>query len=240
MRQVRPYRFSLGIVVAIACVVSVPSSLAQLPAANPELQQRVAALKAAVAQNQQALHSYTWTETMQTNFKGETKSTKQLQCQYGPDGTVQKVPISPPEPPPPSKRGLRGRVVEKKKGEMQDYMERVAALIKSYTPPSGPAMQASFQSGRAAIIPSGTGIVTLAFHNYAVSGDTVTLAFDAATKKIQSYNVNTYLDDPSDVVTLTVAFASLPDGTNYVSQSVLDATAKQVQITTVSSGYTKL
>jgi hypothetical protein len=42
------------------------------------------------------------------------------------------------------------------------------------------------------------------------------------------------------VVTLKVMFNNLPDGTNYVAQSVLDATAKQIQIRTTSSGYTKL
>jgi hypothetical protein len=64
--------------------------------------------------------------------------------------------------------------------------------------------------------------------------------FDSAAKKIRAYNVNTYLDAPSDVVTLKVIFDSLPDGTNYVSQSVLDAIAKQVQIKTTSTSYRKL
>jgi hypothetical protein len=80
----------------------------------------------------------------------------------------------------------------------------------------------------------------LVFRDYALPGDTVTITFDSAAKKISAYNVNTYLDAPSDVVTLKVIFASLTDGTNYVAQSVLDATAKQVQIMTTSTGYRKL
>jgi hypothetical protein len=68
----------------------------------------------------------------------------------------------------------------------------------------------------------------------------VTLTFDTTAKKIRLYEVNTYLDAPADVVTLKVAFDNLPDGTNYVVQSVIDATTKQIQIRTTSSGYNKL
>jgi hypothetical protein len=101
-------------------------------------------------------------------------------------------------------------------------------------------MQSSLQASKASITPSPGDIVTITFHDHALSGDTVTLTFDAATKKVQGYDVKTYLDAPADVVTLKVVFDNLPDGTNYVAQSVLDATAKQVQIRTTNSGYTKL
>jgi hypothetical protein len=67
----------------------------------------------------------------------------------------------------------------------------------------------------------------------------MTLFFDTAAKKISSVNVNTYMDDPKDKVTLTVQMASLPDGTNYAQQTVLDATAKKLQATTTNSNYQK-
>jgi hypothetical protein len=34
--------------------------------------------------------------------------------------------------------------------------------------------------------------------------------------------------------------ASLPDGTNYAAQTVLNATAKQIQVTTSNSNYAKI
>ena len=68
----------------------------------------------------------------------------------------------------------------------------------------------------------------------------MTLAFDMAAKKIQTLNVNTYMGQAKDVVTLAVQFGSLPDGTNYAQQTVLNATAKQIQVTTTNSQYTKL
>jgi hypothetical protein len=41
-------------------------------------------------------------------------------------------------------------------------------------------------------------------------------------------------------VTLTNQFASLPDGTNYLQQTVLDMAGKQIKITTTNSGYSKV
>jgi hypothetical protein len=231
--------FAQGVFFSVALLTSAGPAFSQQGGANPELQQKVAALKQSVAQNQQALRRYTWTESQETILKGDTKSTKTSQCQYGPDGKVQKTVVGV-QPPPKEERGLKGRVIEKKKGEIQDYMERVASLIQRYVPPEGSQMQDSFQAGKASLQPSGGGIVTLVFHDYAKPGDSVSLTFDTSSKKIQAYDVNTYLDAPEDVVTLKVAFAGLPDGTNYVAQTVLDATAKQVQIRTTSSGYNRL
>jgi hypothetical protein len=236
MRRITLSKWAVRFIFIVGLAALVSPALSQ----SAELQQKIADLKQSVAANQMALHHYTWTETRQMIFKGNTKSTKISQCKYGPDGTVQKTDIGPPQPTPSNQRGLRGRIIEKKKDEMQDYMERVASLIKRYTPPSGSAMQSSFQAGKASITPSADGVATITFHDYALPGDNVTLTFDTATKKIRGYNVNTYLDAPADVVTLKVTFDNLPDGTNYVAQSVLDATAKQVQIRTTSSGYTRL
>ena len=92
-----------------------------------------------------------------------------------------------------------------------------------------------FQAGNIAMNKTlGSDIANLVFTNYAQPGDKMTVSFDATSKKIQAINVNTYLDDPKDVVTLAVQFASLPDGTNYAQQTVLNATAKQIQVTTTN------
>jgi hypothetical protein len=239
MKRIDRYRCVLVLFFTAVLLVLSSTAFSQSLASNPELQQKVAALKQSVAQNQQALRRYTWTESQEMILKGDTKSTKTSQCQYGPDGKVQKTVISV-QPPPKEERGLKGKIIAKKKGEIQDYMERVAQLIERYTPPEASQMQDSMAAGKASITPSGGGIVMLAFHDYAKPGDTVTVTFDTSIKKIRVYAVNTYLDAPEDVVTLNVAFNSLPDGTNYVNQTVLDATAKQVQIRTTSSGFNKL
>jgi hypothetical protein len=76
------------------------------------------------------------------------------------------------------------------------------------------------------------------FRDYAKAGDIVSLAFDI--QEIQGYDVNTFLDAPEDVVTFKLVFDTLPEGTGHVAQSVLDATAKQIQIRNTNSGYLKL
>lgn len=207
---------------------------------NPDLQQKLAAVKQSVAENQQKLRQYQWTETTQLTLNGDAKPPSQSMCQYGPDGTVQKTPLTPP-PPPPSGGRMKQRVIAKKTGEMKDYMGQVKTLLALYVPPNPQKMQQAFQSGKASLTPSpGSGTTNIVFKDYAQPGDQMTLTFNAATKKITTLNVNTYMDNPQDTVTLAVRFASLPDSTNYVQQSILNATAKKLQVTTTNSNYQKL
>jgi hypothetical protein len=240
MKRIANQIIGLGFFFAVVLLASASPVFSQGAGANPQLQEKVAVLKQSVAMNQQALRGYTWTETQETIFKGETKSTKQSQCQYGPDGKVQKTSLGGSQPPPQQQRGLKGRIIEKKKDEMQDYMERVASLIQRYVPPEASQMQESFQEGKAALQASGGEIAMLVFHDFAKPADTVILTFDTAAKKVRGYDVNSYLDAPEDVVTMKVVFESLPDGTNYAAQSVLNAAAKQIQIRTTNFNYQKL
>jgi hypothetical protein len=207
---------------------------------SPELQQKLAAVKQSVAENQQKLHQYQWTETTQLTLNGDAKPPSQSMCQYGPDGTVQKTPLTPP-PSPPSGGRMKQRIIEKKKGEMQDYMGQVKTLLALYVPPNPQKMQQAFQAGKASLNPSPDNSTTsIVFKDYAQPGDQMTLTFSSATKKISTINVNTYMDEPKDTVTLAVQFASLPDSTNYVQQSVLNATAKKLVVTTTNSNYQKM
>src|SRR5215831_1557441 len=98
-------------------------------------------------------------------------------------------------------------------------MDRLKGLISHYAPPDPQKMQAATQAGKANADVSGD-IATLTFNDYYKPGDKVAFAFVTAAKKLQSYNVDTYLDDPrKDMVTLRNQFASLPDGTNYLQET---------------------
>ena len=68
----------------------------------------------------------------------------------------------------------------------------------------------------------------------------MTLTFNTATKKITGLNINTYMGQEKDAVTLKVQMGSLPDGTSYEQQTVLNATAKQLVVATTNSNYQKL
>ena len=75
------------------------------------------------------------------------------------------------------------------------------------------------------------------FKNYAQPGDQMVVAFDPAAKKIANLNVNTYMGEAKDAVTLVVDFSSLPDGTNYAEKTVLNVAAKQIVVTTLNTNY---
>src|SRR5580700_1827455 len=228
-----PIARHLVIIGAIALVADGVAS-----AQNGELQQKLAAAKQAAAENKQRLRQYQWTETTQLTLKGDAKPATQKLCQYGPDGQVQKTPIGAP-PAAPSGGRLKQRVVEKKKAEMVDYMDDVKGVLSMYVPPDPNRMQAAFQAGKLALNPAGN-VVNLVFTDYAQPGDRMTLVFDPAIKKIISLSVNTYMGQAKDAVTLQVQMAPLPDGTSYPQQTILNASAKQLVVTTTNSNYQKL
>jgi hypothetical protein len=210
-------------------------------AGKPDVKQRAAELKQSIAANQAKLHGYQWTQTTQVALKGETKKDSEYTCQYGPDGKVQKTPVGAPAPEKElPTRGLKGRIVQKKVGEMKDYTDRLKSLVGHYAPPDPEKIQAAIQAGKSSLNVAG-GVATITFTDYYKPGDKVAFAVGTSNKKLQSYDVNTYLDDPKkDIVTLTNQFASLPDGTNYLQQTVLNAQGKQLVMTTTNSGYTKI
>jgi hypothetical protein len=221
-------------------VLSVVTLGITLPAIsqNPELQQKIAAVKQAAAENKQKIRQYQWVETTQLTLKGDAKPPTKNSCVYGPDGKVQKTMIGPP-PEPPSGGRVKQKIIAKKKAEMKDYMQDVKAVLGMYVPPDPQKMQAAYQAGKVSLNPV-PGAVNLIFTDYAQPGDKMTLTFDSATKKITGLNINTYMGKEKDVVTLQVQMSSLPDGTSYESQTVLNATAKELVVTTTNSNYQKL
>jgi hypothetical protein len=236
-RSVAATAVSIGrhaLMLGAVALVAACSSFAQ----NPALQEKVAALKQSMAENAQRLHGYQWTETTQITLKGDPKPPSQSLCRYGPDGKVQKTAMSAP-PPPPSGGRMKQKIVANKKAEMKDYMGDVKQLIGMYVPPDPQRIQQAQQAGKISLNPAG-GVVNLIFKDFVLPGDQMTLAFDTAAKKIGSINVNTYMGETKDAVTLRVQMAALPDGTSYTQQTVLNATAKNLVATTTNSNYQKV
>jgi len=214
------------------------------------MQEKVAAVKQALAQNQAALRQYSWTARTEISLKGEVKKTTESLCRYGPDGAVQKTPVGTPAPQaqsaPEGRRAKRGggavkeKVVEKKKDEMQDYMEKAVALIHSYVPPSPEKIEAAAKAGNASLGQSGADQVQVKFANYLKAGDALTLTLDKAAKALRQVGVNSYLDDQKDPVTLQVEFSALPGGPNYAAVTTLTAAAKKIQVVTRNLNYQKI
>jgi hypothetical protein len=238
-------------VVQIALALAIaPFLLVTAPAQEPSAQDRAAAIKQALAENQAALRTYTWVETTEISLKGEVKKKEQKQCSYGADGKVQKTPIAGAAPAPaktePDNAGGRRRgggrvkeaVIENKVDDMKDYMEKVAALVHDYVPPSPAKIQAAQAAGNVALQPGPKTLLSI--KDYNKPGDAVAIGFDSAAKKLASFSVNSYVEKPKeDDVTLTVTFGSLNDGTSYPEQTLLDVKAKQIQVKVTNSGYKK-
>jgi len=167
------------------------------------------------------------------------KNTTVNSCRYGPDGKVQKTTVVAP-PPAEKKRGLRGRVVEKKTGEMKAELEAAAALVHSYVPPDPGLIQVVMNAGTASLSQAGPGAVVLKFPGYQKAGDSLALTFDSAVKALRQIDVASYLDDPQSPVTFRVAMQGLPDGPSYPGSVVLGIPASQVEVRITNSNYQKL
>jgi hypothetical protein len=227
----------IRIVISVAIVVSVVAMWGQQPQGGAASGAPVSQLRQAMAANRAKLAKYQWVQNTEVNVKGKTRKDQQFMCRLGPDGKVVKTPMASAAPTQEA-HGLKAKIIENKKEEMQEYVERLKSLISEYIPPSAQMMKAAKQQGNAAVS-GANGIMNLTFNDYYKPGDKVTIGFDPAAKRLVSYDVNTYLGDPkSDIVTMTNQFDSLPDGTNYLKQSVINAQSKQIQLTTTNSNYT--
>jgi hypothetical protein len=227
-------------------LLTLPLLAAAVATQTPPAQDRAAALKQALAQNQAALRQYTWIETTEISMKGEVKKQEQKQCYYGADGKVQKTPLPGQAAAPKKEPGGGGRrgggrikeaIVENKVEDLKDYMEQVAALVHQYVPPDAQKIQAAQAAGK---LSAPTGTQPLTVKDYLKPGDQLSIGLDPAAMKLTSYNVSSYVEKPKeDDVTLTVTFAALPDGTSYPQQVLLDVKAKAIKVKVTNSGHKK-
>ena len=210
---------------------------------GPTPQERAAALKQSMQESQTKLRQYEWIETTIISLKGEEKGRTQRRCYYGADGTLQKVPIGSPAPAQesPAGGGRRGRVkakvVENKKEDMKDYMERAAALVQQYVPPQPADIQRAKDAGKVSAHPAGPGLVRLEFSDYLKSGDRLSIDVDAAANQLRGLSVDSYLDQAEDAVALAVQLGTLADGTSYTAQTTLDAAAKKIRVVIQNAGH---
>jgi hypothetical protein len=224
--------------VALACFAQpAPFATAQ----NPELQQRLSEVKQSAAANKAALAHYSWQEQESIAVKGDVKDTKMFQVHLGPDGKPQKEEMANlPQSSGGRQHGLAHHVKEKKGEEYKEYGQQIAALAQQYAQPDPEKLQQAFQQGNVMLgSGGGPGQVKMVITNYVKPNDKVTLIFNQQAKAIQSLQVQSYLADPKDAVTIAGQFSQLPDGTNHVSTMQINGVSKDLQITTKNSNYQK-
>ena len=225
-----------GITLATCAAIVAPSI--QAPAQNPEMVQKLQEIKAASAANKQALSHYTWQELQTISLKGEVKKTTTYQVVVGPDGQQQKTEIGGSPTAAPSGGRLKQHIVAKKKEEYQEYGEQIAALAKQYTRPDPQLLDQAYKAGNISAKLDGTpGMVSLIVKNYLKPNDQMSLVFNRQLKALEGIQVNSYLNDPTDVVTLTVTFDKLPNGINHVSTVQVNGVSKQLGVNMQNLNY---
>jgi hypothetical protein len=224
-------RVTAWLIVGATCVLLAVTATGQ--DSNQDLQQKLAAFRESVAQNQAALRQYSWIQKIQLNIKGDLKGTKTESCRYGPDGEVQKTPVSEPAAQQKSAKGLNE--------DMKDYLERTVSMIERYVPPSLQRLRSVAGQGNASFRQTGPDVIELQFKDYVKKGDTVTFVLDMAAQRISRATVNTYLaEEDKDAISLSVDFQTLPDATNYPASKVLMVPAKKIVVKVDSSNYQKV
>ena len=224
---------------ATAFVAAVLLSGVATMAQSQQMEQKLMAIKQAQDANKAKLAQYTWTETETISIKGDVKDTKTFQVRMV-NGKAQKTLVN--DQKASSGGGREGRakehVIEKKTEEYEEYGQSISALAKQYTTPNPEALMAAKQAGNISLQP-GAGTVSLVIKNYVKPGDSVTMTINETTHSPASVQVNSYLDDPKDAVTINAQFAQLPDGTNHVATTNINGVSKQLGIMEQNSNYQK-
>ena len=237
MKSAPPQIWNIAVKAFLILLSSVAAPWA-IYAQSPEVQQRVSQIKESSAKNKQALASYSWNEQVTISLKGEEKKVQHFQVRLGPDLTPQKTSLDPPAAPPSGGR-LKRRVVAKKKEEYTDYANQMKALAQQYVPPDGTLLQQAYTRGNVVMGPTGSAPneIQLIIHNYLKPQDSMTLILDTSQKQLLRVQISSYMNDPTDAMNLTVQFSRLPDGTNHVSNLVIDGVSKQMNIAIQNSNY---
>jgi hypothetical protein len=194
-----------------------------------------------MAVNKMLLAQYTWMEQDIISIKREQKKEELYNVQLGPDGKPQKTPVDPSSVSDDDRqrRGLRGRIIEKKIDEYKGCGNEIKSLVQQYVPPERKMLQQAYQQGNVMIGPMGgaPGEYRLVISNYVKQGDSMTLVMNKAQKALVSLSITTYLSDPSDAVKVNVQFSRLPGGPNHVATETIDGVSKKLTIAVQNTNY---
>jgi hypothetical protein len=229
-------RATIVLTISVTSAFSLSNFVAS--AQNPEVEQKMMAIHEASAANKQKLAMYSWQETETISIKGNVKDTKVYQVHMM-GGQQQKVLLEDAKAAAPSGGRMKQRVVANKTEEYEEYGQSIGALAKQYTTPNPELLMQAKQAGNVSFQP-GAGTISLVIKNYLKPGDSVTMTLSEQTHAPLSVQINSYLSDPSDVVTISAQFAQLPDGTNHVTTTNIDGVSKQLTINEQNANYQRM
>jgi hypothetical protein len=205
-------------------------------AQNASLAQKVQQTKQLMAANRQQLSHYTWQMQETISVNCGVKEQNVYQVQLGPDG--QQVRTLVAQPVAPSSGGRQHGIIHRVKEDFKAYAQQVGALAKSYSPLNPAKIQQLYARGSVTLKSAASpGYSTILISNYLKQGDAIALTLRNNPKSLTSIDVSSYLDQPSNGVTMQVRFASLPDGTRYASTTTVNGQSKNLTIVDRSTNF---
>ena len=130
-------------------------------------------------------------------------------------------------------------MVERKMEEVQASLSQIRGLMARYLPLGPGALQHAFQTGSVALEHNGALGNSVVLHDYAKQGDSLSMDLSMPAMGLRGIRVRSYFESPSDILTADVHFATLPDGTQYPSITMINAPGRGISITTVQSDFSK-
>ena len=210
-----------------------------LVSAQVDMKATISVIKTSLMESKANMRQYSWIETTKTWIKDELKSTKQNQCYYSVDGKLTKIATGGSDQQK-APGGLKGKIAANKKEDLAEYIAKSMDKINDYLPPDGDKLQKIYESGKVGIQILDPGKkFKLSFPDYLQKGDMLSISVDMGNQKLMALSVNTYIDNPGEKVIFDVTYNSLPDGTQYATQTVLVAQAKNLKLVVEESGFKK-
>ncbi len=173
--------------------------------------------------------NYSWTKRTEVKVKGEVKSTITEMIRYDLDGELQKTPISQDKAKGP--KGIRGKVANKKGGEMKDWMTDLGKILHEYSLPTSGNLLDFLNKAK---VEKGDEGIELTAVNVVIPVDSMTMWLSPDFELTRT-EVTTEHDGAD--VRLTADHATTPDGLDYVARTVIVVPEKNVEMTVENFSY---
>jgi hypothetical protein len=189
-------------------------------------------------QNTEALRAYSHKRRVEIRVKGQVRASRVELIRYV-NGEKETIPLETPSQSagPARGGGLRGRMVQKKKAEMKEEVERLNQLLGAYiSPPSG--MRDLLE--KATISRTGAGpdaAIQVAAKGVVEPSDSLTLTWSVARQRPEKIEIRSTLNGKP--VEAAVEFTALPEGPFYAARTVVSAPKNDLVIHIDEFDYTR-
>ena len=192
-----------------------------------------ASIGQSIKNNAANLQRYTHSRSTEIVVHGEVKSTR-LDLVRFVRGEMETIPLSQslqqPEP-----GGIRGRIIEKKKEEIREYVDRLISLSRRYLTPGAGDISDVLQKASFSLLGQPPAQVRITIAGYVKPSDSFTMTIDLATRTPVQTLARTDLD--GGPVDITVDYSRLPDGTPYPSQARISSLRRDIRVSIDSFDY---